>query len=693
LFSLKTVAAEESAEEYLNKIRTSKNLQAEEIVNYRLKALALEPSIQKYFFDVSVFDYAPCEENEEFFLDVYDVSYWPHYFEKADNYPSTLSVIEEAAQLHPDNPDIQANLAYLYLMKKEAGLKDAFSALSKALHTDPSHRNSLHYLADICQKFPPQDIEDLLRDVCKRKPENPYAYQALGVFYYKQKKIEESMQAYKKALEQDPQSIKIMHILGHFYLYMLKEAKVSNDDIVLFKTKANILFSDALALAEERENKILRKYYDVSGGNKNNVLHFEQSIREVIINAHSDEEAIDAIVSVLTIRLDRAKFWSDLGDLAKAEEEVQAAESLFSEGFYSQIQGKPIYHSSGHFLLHVPSDIRYLIAQRYDELADKAGAIRVAGAMAYDSIMKNKIEGLENKALDLINTHDLKSARSYIRQAIALGSSNKEMFHSLADISYNKEYNLMDYTESALARKRYINMAGGEHAEAVEWASLSKSYAIIADYKSAAEAAWQGYKNHSWVNDLFECMVIYTYGAYGQQEALRIWKEVKYRDFEINGQAAEEKKLLDMIQRGISELGRKAEESNNLYSALKHYSLVFSTFVGPRNDAKSETMDKIVEIYRKLPLKLKPSPEAVKYAVEAEKCIRRRNLNCAQNGYYNAIREAPWWPQAHYNLALVWGSVESESVYEMGVFLKLDPDSTNEKIAQQKISDWKKIFQ
>jgi len=692
--------AAESAKELLQKMRATENLPDAEAADLTLKALALEPSIPEYFLKVSAFDYIPSEDTN--LLSAMALSYWPAYFKRSKDYISVLSLLERYARLQPDNPDIRANLAYLYLMKGEDGLKNAFQAFSEALQIDPAHRNSLRYVSGLSQKFPPYDVEKLLTGLCKREPDNPYACQALGYFYYGQEKLDEAIQAYEKACEQDSRAIEIRHALGHLYLEKVKGEISGSGDEVLFKDRANVLFYDALILAEEREGAILRQYYELIAADTENPLPFEQwqsGLRESIIDANSDNAAIEAIVSVWILRLERANFFLNYADdLDKVEKEVLAAESLFLERPNYQDDalagGTPVNHmllDAGNIGVPGPSAIRRQLAKRYDALGDKVGAMRAGRIKICESIRKDKIDNLRRQALDLFNKRELEAAQACYRQAIALGSEAPEDFLRLSDAAYE----LGDYSNSAWARGRYIAMTGADKVSSSDWFQFAYAHALRGDYKSAANAARELCGHFPADNGLFEWLVVFEYGAYGWAEAVKLWEERYPGSFEIAGRKRLEKEdeFLSKIYGGARKLAEAAEAKNNLYSALSHYSAALSVIKDQFPEIKKEITDKIAEIYGRLPEKLKPPPIAVKYALEAQEDIGRNEISRARTALYNAIGTAPWWPEARYNLALLYGAGVPEAVRQMELFLRLAPFDPRADIARKKITGWQKILQ
>ncbi|MBI3777670.1 MAG: tetratricopeptide repeat protein [Gammaproteobacteria bacterium] len=86
-----------------------------------------------------------------------------------------------------------------------------------------------------------------------------------------------------------------------------------------------------------------------------------------------------------------------------------------------------------------------------------------------------------------------------------------------------------------------------------------------------------------------------------------------------------------------------------------------------------------------------PLPEEVmKYKVQAESAVRSWRFVDALLPYQRALAVAPWWPEGHFNLALVYGELGlyPEAVTYMKYYLRAAPDAPNARAAQNKIYEW-----
>jgi len=93
----------------------------------------------------------------------------------------------------------------------------------------------------------------------------------------------------------------------------------------------------------------------------------------------------------------------------------------------------------------------------------------------------------------------------------------------------------------------------------------------------------------------------------------------------------------------------------------------------------------------------KPKPalpeEARKYKVQAEFLAQEKQADKAIGLYRKALDIAPWWPEGHYQLALLLGETKKygDAMGEMKRYLLLAPDAPEARAAQDKIYQWEVV--
>lgn len=85
--------------------------------------------------------------------------------------------------------------------------------------------------------------------------------------------------------------------------------------------------------------------------------------------------------------------------------------------------------------------------------------------------------------------------------------------------------------------------------------------------------------------------------------------------------------------------------------------------------------------------------EARKFKVQAEFAMQEKQFDKAAELYGKALEIAPWWPEGHFNRALILGETKKywDAMREMKRYLLLVPDASNARAAQDKIYQWEGI--
>lgn len=98
--------------------------------------------------------------------------------------------------------------------------------------------------------------------------------------------------------------------------------------------------------------------------------------------------------------------------------------------------------------------------------------------------------------------------------------------------------------------------------------------------------------------------------------------------------------------------------------------------------------------YRTLPVKPALPAEARKYQVQAEAAINRKSFAEAADRYRDALKVAPWWPEGHFNRALILGEtgVYRNAIGEMRKYLMLVPGAEDAQAGRDKIYEWEGLL-
>ena len=87
------------------------------------------------------------------------------------------------------------------------------------------------------------------------------------------------------------------------------------------------------------------------------------------------------------------------------------------------------------------------------------------------------------------------------------------------------------------------------------------------------------------------------------------------------------------------------------------------------------------------------SDKTIKYWVHASSGKKRKEFEIADARYAEALKIAPWWPQGHFNRALILGETEryQSAIDEMNKYLLLVPEAPDARSARDKIYEWEDL--
>jgi len=94
--------------------------------------------------------------------------------------------------------------------------------------------------------------------------------------------------------------------------------------------------------------------------------------------------------------------------------------------------------------------------------------------------------------------------------------------------------------------------------------------------------------------------------------------------------------------------------------------------------------------YRDATVKPLPGEDVRRYRVQAEAAVSQKRFQDAANLYAKALYIAPWWPEGHFNAALILGDLHqyAKAIDHMQKYLALVPNASDARAAQDKIYAW-----
>jgi hypothetical protein len=109
------------------------------------------------------------------------------------------------------------------------------------------------------------------------------------------------------------------------------------------------------------------------------------------------------------------------------------------------------------------------------------------------------------------------------------------------------------------------------------------------------------------------------------------------------------------------------------------------------DDAASfAAFQKMAGAWRASPVKPALPDQAQQFRVLAEDALRNKDLDKTADYYEQSLAIAPLWPQAHFNLALLYGELETYglAVLHMKRYLELSPDAPDVQSAREQMIIW-----
>lgn len=113
----------------------------------------------------------------------------------------------------------------------------------------------------------------------------------------------------------------------------------------------------------------------------------------------------------------------------------------------------------------------------------------------------------------------------------------------------------------------------------------------------------------------------------------------------------------------------------------------------PEDPAEVAAFEAEAKRYRELAVKPAFPEEARKYKAQAEFAFQQKRFEDAVALYDKALKAAPWWPDGHFNRALILGEISryEEAIREMKKYLLLAPDAADAGAAQDRIYQWESV--
>ena len=112
--------------------------------------------------------------------------------------------------------------------------------------------------------------------------------------------------------------------------------------------------------------------------------------------------------------------------------------------------------------------------------------------------------------------------------------------------------------------------------------------------------------------------------------------------------------------------------------------------IAPALKEQQATFDSQARAYRDATVKAVPGEDVRRFRIQAEAAVSDKRFQDAASLYSKGLTIAPWWPEGHFNAALILADLHQyrEAADHMKKYLELVPDAPDARAAQDKIYVW-----
>jgi tetratricopeptide (TPR) repeat protein len=221
---------------------------------------------------------------------------------------------------------------------------------------------------------------------------------------------------------------------------------------------------------------------------------------------------------------------------------------------------------------------------------------------------------------------------------------------SLADAKEMIQRRIMEY--QYIGNIYFVEEFGADNITRLEYGDAAKKYTSCAYDKFNPYISDPGPGNH-YLNIMYGCG---TYDEDSRNEANVIAPDIK--------------------------------TANQIITALLHWKM--STEQERQAFLSGKDFESIASKYRASNPKPAITEDIRRFQVMAVSAVQNKRFVEAANDYLDALKIAPWWPQGHFNVAMILGKLHeyNRAIEHMKDYLTLVPDAPNARAAQDQIYKW-----
>lgn len=364
--------------------------------------------------------------------------------------------------------------------------------------------------------------------------------------------------------------------------------------------------------------------------------------------------------------------------------------------------------------LDTPAELGWSIGKAFAEAGNVGKAV---GFLDVEDVRRLSSEMASQKnaeGVKLFEANDLQGARNAFWAATQLTPIKPVFWGNAARVSFD----LGRYQESMVAFRRAdaLEPLGLNDAK-----KLAISYAVLGNYRNAratfekAARDFQDDKNLSFMSaSTWAVALAYTVG--GWDDAMATWSRLIRNGGQL--QWKEQYDVFNHVWGGMRNIAERAEKRGARYQALRHESVLYQILgeglkrrllskegIDEIMSEREVTLNRIIENYRRLPLKPVITPDVQDIVQKAQPFVdsavdNQESARKAVDLYKQVVERAPWWPEGHYMLALLKGQDYNYEVSngvsvadrEMNAYLALIPDGPAAARARQTLEKSRQLI-
>ncbi len=144
------------------------------------------------------------------------------------------------------------------------------------------------------------------------------------------------------------------------------------------------------------------------------------------------------------------------------------------------------------------------------------------------------------------------------------------------------------------------------------------------------------------------------------------------------------------------DIAEKEKTNDNFQGAFNVFERAYFYGLRIKRDDRiryERVLEQLIGLYSKIPVKPTLPEEARRFNVQAEMYFKQKDYGKAIEAYSKSCEVAPWSPESHFNLALLYGEQKNyhNAIKQMNLYLALEPEAKDVKAARNQVYEWEAL--